>query len=295
MTLPSTRIPPFCGNRVSSEDLTLITETVTDFGLPRSEIANTVCELLGWSRPNGKLKTVECLKYLEKLEALNCFVLPAPKNRRAAKTRKAKRTKDGARLLQIEANLKTLSPIMISLVETQTERDLLKEFIDRYHYLGYRVPFGASLRYLIRDKEGRLLGCLQFSSPALKVKVRDDWIGWKPEAQEANLQRIVQNSRFLILPGVKVKYLAGHVLGKIAKRLADDWETAFAVRPVLLETFVDKERFKGTCYKAANWKNVGCTTGRGRMDREHQAQSSIKSVWLYPLAKDWRKALVPGP
>lgn len=294
MTLPSTRIPPFCGAQVSSEDLALIIEIVTDFGLPRSEIANTVCELLGWHRPSGRLKTVEGLKYLEKLESLGCFVLPAPKNRRAAKSRKATRTKMGERTLRIEGALKLISPINIGMVMTQTERDLWKELVDRHHYLGYRVPFGAALRYLIKDKDGRVLGCLQWSSPAWSVKARDNWIGWAPAERERHLQRIVQNSRFLILPGVRVKFLAGHVLGKMIKQIADDWERAFGVRPILLETFVDQARFKGTCYHATNWQNLGTTVGRGRMDRENRSGESVKSVWVYPLAPNWRQALGVG-
>lgn len=291
MTLPSTRIPAFCGGHVSSEDLTLITEIVTDFGLPRSEIANTVCELLNWSRPSGKLKTVEGLKYLEKLESLGCFVLPAPKNRNAAKVRKAKRTEPGEQTVHIEAALRVISPISISLVQTQAERDLWKELIDRHHYLGYRVPFGGALRYLIKDKENRILGCFQWSSPAWTVKARDSWIGWSSAEREANLQRIVQNSRFLILPDIRVKFLAGHVLAKMIKRIADDWEAAFAVRPVLLETFVDQARFKGTCYQATNWRSLGTTAGRGRMDRENRADEPVKSVWVYPLIANWRRVL----
>ena len=288
MSLPSTRIPAFCGETVSSDDLSLITETVTDFGLPRSEIANTVCELLEWSRPNGKLKTVECLKYLVKLEGLGCFTLPVPKNRHAAKPRKAKRTPQGAKELHIECRLKELTPVSVVLVQSKGEQELWKELVDRHHYLGYRVSFGASLRYLIKDKDGRILGCFQWSSPAWKVRVRDAWIGWQEANREANLQRVVQNSRFLILPGVRVKSLASHVLAKMTKAIANDWETAYAVRPVLLETFVDESRFKGTCYKAANWCNLGNTTGRGRMDRENQANAPVKSVWVLALTSKWR-------
>lgn len=291
MSLPSTRIPAFCGRAVSGDDLALITEMVTDFGLPRSEIANTVCELLGWSRATGKLKTVECLKYLEKLEELGCFTLPAPKNRRASKPRKAKRTIHGGRETSIEGALKELVPIAVVLVERKDDRELWKELVDRHHYLGYRVPFGASLRYLVKDKDDRVLGCFQWSSPAWKVKARDAWIGWKHEERESQLQRVVQNSRFLILPGVRIKGLASHLLAKMAKRIANDWEAAYAVRPVLLETFVDESRFKGTCYKAANWLNLGRTAGRGRMDREEQAKEPVKSVWVLPLTRSWRRSI----
>jgi len=291
MRLPSTRIPAFCGSPVSQDDLALITEMVTDFGLPRSEIAKTVCELLEWRRPNGKLKGVECLAYLEKLEALGCFVLPAQKNRNAAGKRTAKRTKRGEQAREITGSLKALSPVSLVRVETTRQRDLWNELIDRYHYLGYRVPFGASLRYLVESAESEVLGCLQWSSPSRHVAVRDTWIGWDAATCRANRQRIVQNSRFLILPNVRVKGLASHVLAKAARQVVADWEAAYAVRPVLLETFVDVSRFAGTCYRAANWQCLGETTGRGRMDRHHRVEEQVKSVWVYPLSRGWRKQL----
>ena len=291
MGLPSTRIPAFCGTPVSQDDLALITEMVTDFGLPRSEIANTVCELLEWRRPNGKLKGVECLEYLAKLEALGCFVLPVQKNRNAAGKRTAKRTKRGDQTHEISCGLKALSPVSLVRVETTRQSSLWNELIDRHHYLGYRVPFGASLRYLVESAEREVLGCLQWSSPSRHVAVRDTWIGWDAATCRANRQRIIQNSRFLILPNVRVKGLASHVLAKAARRVVADWEAAYAVLPVLLETFVDVSRFAGTCYRAANWQYLGATTGRGRMDRHHLVEEPVKSVWVYPLSRGWRKQL----
>ena len=291
MSLPSTRIPAFCGSPVSQEDLALITEMVTDFGVPRSEIANTVCELLEWRRPNGKLKTVECLDYLEKLETLGCFVLPAQKNRNAAKKRTVKRTEKGEQTREIACGLKALSPVSLVRVESRQQRDQWNELVDRHHYLGYRVQFGASLRYLVESAEGGVLGCLQWSSPARSVKVRDVWIGWDTATRSANLQRVIQNSRFLILPSVRVKGLASHVLARAARRVADDWEAAYEMQPVLLETFVDVSRFQGTCYRAANWQCLGETSGRGRMDKHHRAVEAVKSVWVYPLRRSWRKHL----
>jgi hypothetical protein len=291
MSLPSTRIPAFCGSPVSQEELALITEMVTDFGLPRSEIANTVCELLDWQRPSGKLKTVECLDYLERLEALGCFVLPAPKNRNAAKKRTTRRTEKGAGAKEIACSLKSLRPVSLIRVESRSQRDLWNELIDRHHYLGYRVPFGASLRYLITSAGGDILGCMQWSSPARSVAARDTWIGWDPAIRKKNLQRLVQNSRFLILPWVQVKGLASHVLGKAARQVAGDWSTTYGKVPVLFETFVDQSRFQGTCYRAANWECLGHTKGRGRMDKSHLAQEPVKSVWVYPLRKCWRREI----
>ena len=149
------------------------------------------------------------------------------------------------------------------------QRAVWRELVARHHYLGDVVPYGAQLRYLISistpDRE--IAGCLQFSSPAWKLETRDRWIGWDDRARRANLQRIVNNSRFLILPWIRIKGLASHVLSLAASGLVDDWEEAYAVRPVLLETFVETGRFDGTCYKAANWIVLGETAGRGRQDR----------------------------
>lgn len=291
MSLPRTRIPAFCGQPVNPDDLALIIETVTDFGLPRSEIANTVCELLTWQRPNGKLKTRECLEYLERLEGLGCFVLPKQKNRNAAKKRVAKRTEMGGQTPEVSGRLKTLGSIGLVRVEQKHQRDLWGELIDRHHYLGYRVPFGAHLRYLIESAECGVVGCLQWSSASWRVAVRDAWIGWDSATRSANLQRVIQNSRFLILPSIQVKGLASHVLAKAARQIVTDWEAAYAVRPVLQETYVDVTRFAGTCYRAANWHCLGETKGRGRMDRHHRAEEAVKSVWVYPLSRGWRKQL----
>jgi len=193
MSLPRTRTPAFCGNPVSPFDLALMVEVVVDFGLPRSEMANTVCELLGWQRPSGKLKRVECLEVLEKL---GCFVLPAPKNRNAAKPRKARRTEKGNQALEVEGDLKELHPIALVQVESRQQRDGWNELVDRHHYLGYRVPFGASLRYFIESAQGRVLGCMQWSSPSRRVQVRDRWIGWDESRRSRHLQRLVKIHAF---------------------------------------------------------------------------------------------------
>lgn len=161
--------------------------------------------------------------------------------------------------------------------------------VDRHHYLGHRVPFGAYIRYFIRahHPEPVVVGCLQFSSPAWRMAARDRYLGWDDTARKANLQKVVSNSRFLILPTVRIKNLASSVLSIAAARIVSDWENRFSVRPLLLETLVDSARFSGTCYRAANWIEVGRTTGRGRNDSSHRRLGeSIKTVFLSPLAKD---------
>jgi hypothetical protein len=285
----------FCGKSVTDKELKLILELSKDFwGISRCELANTVCELLGWIRPSGRLKTVECVQFLEKLELRSFLRLPKLRQGKPKGTKsRTKRTSLGEEGSALIGSVKEVKPVTLLMVTQTKDREIWKELVDRYHYLGYKVPFGACLRYLIevRHPEKQLVGCLQFSSPAWRVKARDGWIGWEPATREKNLQKIVQNSRFLILPWCKVRGLASHVLSLAARQIGQSWEKAFKVSPVLLETFVDLSRYKGTCYRAANWVHLGETQGRGRMDRENEYGEPVKSLWVYPLAKDFKQVL----
>jgi hypothetical protein len=191
----------------------------------------------------------------------------------------------------IECAASECEPLELALVEGAAESRLWREHVERYHYLGCRVPFGANLRYWVRNRQ-RELACLLWTSPAWKMKPRDVWIGWSDEQRQRNLQRIVNNGRFLILPHVRVKGLASKILARSARQLAQDWQRHYGHRPLLLETLVDADRFRGTCYRAANWICVGQTTGRGRMDREHKADGrAIKGIYVYPLVGDARRRL----
>ncbi|PYT20672.1 MAG: hypothetical protein DMG57_41375, partial [Acidobacteria bacterium] len=172
---------------------------------------------------------------------------------------------------------------------------LWREHVERYHYLGCRVPFGANLRYWVRSRD-RELACLLWTSPAWKMQARDAWIGWNDEQRRRHLQSIVNNGRFLVLPWVHVKGLASKILALSARQLPHDWQTRYGHRPLLLETLVDAIRFRGTCYRAANWIYVGQTTGRGRMDREHKSHGqAIKDIYVYPLVRDARLHLCSDP
>ena len=286
----------FCGQPLSAEQLELI-EGVTRscLGVSRTELAATVCELLGWRRANGRLKSRECWALLEQLEDAGTLQLPG---RRQTKPKGARtsvpRTAQGEPGETLCAPLGELTPLMVTRVETPEQHRLWRELVGRYHYQGHAVPFGAQLRYLVSVSRPRPqpVGCLQFSSPAWRLAARDRWIGWE-EAQRARaLQRIVSNSRFLLLPWVTVHNLASAVLARAARRLVDDWYAAYAVRPLLLETLVDSARFAGTCYRAANWLELGTTSGRGRMDRTHQRHGEApKTVFVYPLIGDVRRRL----
>jgi hypothetical protein len=178
---------------------------------------------------------------------------------------------------------------MIERVTGVKERRLWRELVGRYHYLGYAVPFGAHLRYLVwvSRPERAVVGCLQVSSPAWRMAARDQWIGWDDGTRARNLQRIVNNSRFLLLPWVRVRNLASHILSRIAGQVAGDWLEQYGVDPLLIETLVDAAQFEGTCYRAAGWTALGETTGRGRMDREHRKEGLCpKRLFVMPLVPD---------
>ena len=294
--MPSKSSEKFCGQIVTEAQLEDIIEIIETFPkLTRTELAHTVCELFDWKRPTGKLKGVECRQFLERLDKKELIHLPAVQQRPAKKSKpKISRTREADSQATISTKLRELSPLVLIRVETQEQRQLWYQYIDRYHYLGYQLPFGAQLRYFIQSgATDTLLGCFQFSSPAWMMMPRDQWIGWDHEQRQDNLQRIVNNSRFLIFPWVQVKNLASKALALAIKTVPDDWEQNYGYRPVLMETLVDEKRFKGTCYKAANWHYVGKTTGRGRMDKKNKRHgAAVKDIYLYPLTKGFRDELV---
>lgn len=279
------------------EELLEIRDIVKDCsGLSRNELANTVCELFTWKRQNGRLKTMECRQLLDCLEEKGLLKLPKPRN---VSTKERKKgvvtTSQSDPAPPITGSLRDLAPVVLVKVETKEARQLWYEYVERYHYLRYRIPFGASLRYFVEShRNGRtILGCLQFSSAAWRMAPRDKWIGWDDEQRVRNLQRIVNNSRFLLLPWVTVKNLASHVLSLLPRVLPGDWYEMYAYRPVLLETLVDTARFRGTCYRAANWIHLGTTTGRGRMDKERRKEDlAPKEIFVYPIDSKFRNELL---
>ena len=280
----------------TASELQLIREVVASCaGLSRQELANTACELLGWRRPNGGLKTWECKELLVHLESVGRIALPALRPGRPRGSRTAvPRTGRGEIQERITGTLRDVAPVRLKPVTGDEERRLWRELVGRYHYLGHRVPFGAHLRYWIEvaRPEPAIVGGLQLSSPAWKIAVRDRWIGWADAGRRHNLQRVVNNSRFLLLPWVEVRQLASHVLARMVRQLAHDWPRAYGVRPLLVESMVEAARYAGTCYRAANWIALGLSAGRGRMDRQHRRQgASPKRVFVYPLVPDARERL----
>ena len=287
--------PHFCGRTFSEPELKLIREIAHDYaGLAITEMARTLCELLDWRRANGRLKDQECRQLLEHLRDQGWLRLPGVRNCGPRGPRQIPLSEASAPQAPVEGSAGEFEPLEFEVVEKGTSSRLWTELIERHHYLQYRVPVGANLRYLVRSnrKGAGALACLLWSSPAWKMAARDEWIGWDAEQRTRNLQLIVNNSRFLVLPWVHVKGLASKILAQSARLLPIDWQHHYGNRPLLLETLVDAQRFRGTCYRAANWILVGQTQGRGRMDRHHRAHGQApKNIYLNPLCRNARQQL----
>jgi hypothetical protein len=282
----------FCGRTFTAQEVELMRTVAHDYArLGVTEIAKTVCELLEWKRPRGGLKNHECRQLLERLQVKGVLTLPALRRLGGRGPRRVDISAPRWEPEPVACAVRECEPLELALVEGPAESRLWREHVERYHYLGCRVPFGANLRYWVRNRD-RELACLLWTSPAWKMEPRDAWIGWSDQQRQHNLQRIVNNGRFLILPWVRVKGLASKILALSVRRMPHDWQTRYGHRPWLLETLVDAHRFRGICYRAANWIYVGQTTGRGRMDREHQKHGqAIKDIYIYPLVSDVRQRL----
>lgn len=260
--------------------------------LSRYKLSRKLCEDWEWRNPKGELQDMAARSLLLKLHERGLICLP-PK-RRASPNRKGERhIQEIAHANEpIEDRIGNLAPLRIyELGDHPGKLALFECLLHRYHYLSYKRPVGLNLKYLIVDREGRPLGCLLFGSAAWKCRARDEFIGWSPAQRERNLQRITNNTRFLILPWVKVECLASHVLGRVLRRLRQDWHEKYGRSLDLVETFVDTSRFRGVCYRAANWKEVGITTGRTRQDRHSTIRTPEKRVLVYPLDESFRSRL----
>ena len=286
----------FSGRTFGAREVALIRELVGDCsGLSRMELARTVCELLGWRRPTGKLKARECREFLERLDAAGVVVLPDKRRGRAVgSVTRVPRTEAGDPGRPLRGSVGDVEPLAVERVVEPAQRLLFRELVGRYHYLGHTVPFGAQLRYLVwASRPARaVVGCLQFSSPAWRMAVRDGWVGWDDATRARNLQHVVNNSRFLLLPWVAVSNLASAVLARGLRQMVADWPRRYHLEPWLVETLVDPRRHHGGCYRAANWVALGSTSGRGRMDRAGRRRGEApKTVLVYPVVRDARRRL----
>jgi hypothetical protein len=287
----------FCGRQFTAQEVSLIQEVVgACTGISRMELAHTVCELLEWRRPGGGLKARECRDLLERLESRGFVTLPEKKSPGCTAPRKSHTPgPNGQAYSAFVGSVEAFAPVDVQLVKTRQQRVLFRDLVSRYHYLGYAMPFGARLQYLVYLSRPRreVVGCVQFSSPAWRIKVRDRWIGWDDATRQLRLQHVVNNSRLLV--AARIRNLASTMLSCVLRRLASDWQRQYAVRPWLVETLVDRQRFYGGCYRAANWIVLGQTSGRGRMDRANQRQgAAIKTVLVYPLVKNAAARLKNG-
>lgn len=257
----------------------------------RTRLSKELCNQWGWHGANGQIKDMACRNLLRELEQAGHIELPAqrsepPVHRRRPLVRIAHRTDE------LCASIESQRPLSIDCVQPGTEAAGLCDWLlASYHYLGHRRCAGKNLKYLVRGCSGRLLACLQFASAALKCTARDAYIGWEPQTRAENLDYMADNTRFLVLPWVKVPHLASHLLSCIACRIGGDWQDKYGHSLYCLESFVDRSRYRGVCYQAANWRLVGQSLGRGRNDRYHRRKVAPKDVYIYPLVRDFRRWL----
>lgn len=281
----------YCGREFTAEELRSIRELISaDAGRKRAELSRMVCDLVGWTRRDGRRKDMSCRVAMLRMHRDGLIELPAPSRTNSNGRIRPQRTLMGEPGDPVTASVGRLGELELFPVKTRGDSRLWNELIDRYHYLGYQPLPGAQMRYLV-FAGSRMLGALGFGASAWKVAPRDQFIGWSAEERVDKLALVVNNARFLIFPWIKSRNLASRLLSRVAKQLPDDWESRYGYRPVLLETFVEVGRFHGTCYRAANWIHVGKTQGRGKLDRWKRRELPVKHIFLYPLCREFRQRL----
>jgi hypothetical protein len=277
----------YCGRDFTLQELEQIRELIAeDAGRTRAELSRLTCQRLNWFKPDGGLKDMSCRVAMLRMAENGLITLPPPR-RKPPPRQKICFTEQTDPQTEIIQPIHELEPIQLCPVLTRDDSRLWNEFIHRYHYLGHQPLPGAQLRYFVTIDQ-KIVAALGFGAAAWQTAPRDQFVGWSHDQRQRNLPLIVNNARFLIMPWVKSKNLASTILSVIARRLPSQWEERYSIRPVLLETFVDSERFAGTCYKAANWSYVGKTKGRGKLGPAGKQSVPIKDIWLYPLCRQFR-------
>jgi hypothetical protein len=280
----------YCGRQFEAREIQLIRDLLAlTPSLSRYRLSREVCERLDWRRADGKLKDMSCRVAMLRMQADRLITLPPPKRLKPIAYGSHPQIEQAV-LTPSSIPAVDLARLSIDLITQKQDSLLWNAYIQRHHYLGHQLLPGAQLRYLVRSG-GEVIAALGFGASAWKVKSRDDAIGWTHQQRRRNLHLIVNNARFLILPWIQCRNLASRVLALVSRRLANDWHARYGYRPVLLETFVEKPRFAGTCYRAANWQYLGDTQGRGKLDTLHCHSQPIKSLWIYPLVGDYRRHL----
>jgi Domain of unknown function (DUF4338) len=277
---------------VTDSDIRFIRELIAQHSkASRRELSKKLCEAWNWVQANGALRDMVCRGLMLKLHREGLIELPPI--RKAPNNPLAKRTRPAVIDLSttpLQASLAEIGPITIKEVRRTPDEALFNSLLEQHHYLAYTQPVGEHLKYLVYAKD-QPIACLAFSSAPRHLGSRDRFIGWSTQARLKNIRLLAYNTRYLILPWVKVEHLASHLLGRIARVLSGDWQKRYGHPIYFLETFVDRERYQGTCYRAANWIRLGVTTGRGKDATSKTPNRSIKEVLGYPLVKDFRQRL----
>jgi hypothetical protein len=281
------------GRQLHAEDIGLIRSLLAEHGdWCRTRISEELCRRWDWRNGQGRIKDMAARTLLLKLERAGLIQLPQRRCPSSNGLRNRNPPLVAHATESIRCALRDLRPLAVSIVAPGSEDlRLFNCLLSRYHYLGHRNTVGENIRYLVCERTGRPVGCALFGSAAWKCAARDAWIGWDRGRREANLGLLTNNTRFLVLPWVSVPHLASHLLATLARRVRADWQAKYGHPVHALETFVDRDRFRGTCYRAANWLRLGATQGRTRNDRERSIRTSVKDVYLYPLVSNFRREL----
>ena len=283
----------YCGRDFNQDDIKQINTLIEeDDTRSRAQLSRLTCQALQWLKPDGGLKEMSCRVAMLRMHEDGLICLPPPRCK--PPRQKITFTSQTDPQVEITRPVHELASPQLCPVKNREHSRLWNEYIHRYHYLGHKPLPGAQLRYFVTistDHGDQIVAALGFGAAAWQTAPRDQFIGWNHDQRKNNLALIINNARFLIMPWVKSKNLASMILAMAVRRLPDDWENQYSIRPVLLETFVDTERFTGTCYKAANWINVGKTKGRGKLGPAGKQSVPIKDIWLYPLSNHFRKSL----
>lgn len=280
------------GRQLAPTDIEFVRRLIADHpDWSRRRLSIELCEAWNWRNAKGELKDMASRSLLVKLNERAHIMLPPRRQDPPVRMVKRPLVEVAHDTTPIHQSLAALRPLRVIDAHGNKYEPLYRCLLSRYHYLGYTSAVGENMKYLIVDRNDRPLACLLFGSSAWSCSSRDEYIGWDRDARRRNIQLTTNNTRFLILPWVKVAHLASHILALTIKRVSHDWHTRYGHAVYLLETFVDQTRFTGTSYRAANWQPVGQTRGRSRNDRHHRLKVAVKSVFVYPLAGDFQAKL----
>ena len=280
----------YCGRNFSATEMDQIRQLIADHPeRHRKALSQDVCRILQWLKPDGGLKDMSCRVAMLRMHADGRITLPLPR-RVKAPVRRVESTSATDPHDPILNPVQHLGPLLLRKVEGAPQSRLWNEYVERYHYLGYTPLPGAQIRYFVMLGQ-EVVALLGFGAAAWQVAPRDNYIGWTEAQRKCHLPLVVNNARFLILPWVQVKNLASKVLGMAVKQVPKDWQERYAIKPVLMETFVEIDRFEGTCYKAANWVCVGMTQGRGKLGPSGKQSVPIKDILVYPMDINFKKYL----